>query len=378
MHCQDHVPGPSLRHPSQSWQGCKWSIDTICSNSEQLTNWITNHQRSCSGLLPKINEAQLRPPAPQSLPTWPRVLHDAAKLAGSIVWPVTAEMAENSPELANLRAAPSKPALDKRSSTGDVGTIAKPKKPFLKRGVGTRARITATQRKKYIPKGGFVLTVDVEQGAGVGGVQAQGENCPKQQPYTKYNSNLQDPQGVLQQEDSPAAVVVAAQGRTAGTASADEQAGLWQGLQSHGMTQHGEAAVHPASAALVHHPPYQNSWPQSASLLDPDGGAMEMQSRTELLLHSGSQAPPSHFMAGGAPQSAAPTGADPHRAQEVSGYRERKKAKMGAAQRTGAHPQHWESHAPMLMLDVVSWSHCKPLLEQHCIAGLVGYERGLL
>lgn len=227
-------------------------------------------------------------------------------------------MAENSPELANLRDLPSKPRLDPGSTKADFSTTARPKKPFLKRGVGTQARITATQRKKYVPKGGFVLTLEEEQGIGEEPPekdtdrQTQSTSIPAPQ-----ESNLQPLQASKVQQPgllaaaAPATDTIAPDSpRTHKNASrAARSVGSFRG-----------AADDSASTDAIQHSSQLNPWAQPESLLDPEGDTKEMHSQTEMLLGSVSTAL-GNTMAGALPRFPAPPGTNPNQAQEVSNSR---------------------------------------------------------
>lgn len=225
-------------------------------------------------------------------------------------------MAENSPELANLWDRP-----DSRSTKEGASDAAKPKKPFLKRGVGTQARITATQRKKYVPKGGFVLNLEAEQAAAEGPAHKSGSDRQIQPPPgpSPQVTSLQPQQASTAQQ--PGLLAAAAPATNDTTLARLSNHGLGAARAAH-LGGHSRAAAHdPASGDAADQSVCLDHWAKPDSLLDPEGDIMEMQSETEMLLGSKCDAVQDHAMAGILHRPPAPPGTDPSQAQEVSGCR---------------------------------------------------------
>ena len=297
----------------------------------------------------------LRTHALASKPSKPRQLESAARFRWS--WPcsileaATGVMAENSPELANLRVLPSKPRPDPRSSKLDVSGAARPKRPFLKRGVGTQARITATQRKKYVPKGGFVLNLEEEQDLSKGGPQKypdrQDQSSSAASPRTTQLQPVQTSK--VQRPGRFAAASPATDNTAHDNARTHEIAAL--GAAHFGRLSRGAAHV-PADADAAHHSLHPNSRAQPESLLDTEGDALEMQSETEMLLGSKCNAKTGLAMVGGPPCIPAAPSTDPIQAQEVSGCRvsrcmcQRPSNNYFVAQHISTH--HMQSHTALI------------------------------
>lgn len=289
------------------------------SNDETAGQRITNSERSSSF------RTTLRTHALDPKPSKPRELESAARERW--YWPcstlegATGVMAENSPELANLRDLPSKPRPDPRSSKTGVSGAARPKRPFLKRGVGTQARITATQRKKYVPKGGFVLNLDEEQGLSKEGPQ----KSPNRQ---EQSSSAAGPRTATLQPVQTSTVqrpgwLAAASPATDATAHDNARTCEIAALGAAHSENPSTGATHgPADADAAHHLFHPNSQAQPESLLDTDGDALEMHSETEMLLGSKCNATTGLAMVGGPPCVPASPSTDPIQAQEVSDRRE--------------------------------------------------------
>ncbi len=189
---------------------------------------------------------------------------------------------------------------------------AKPKKPFLKRGVGTQARITATQRKKYVPKGGFVLNLSDDPSPA--GHQSE-EQLQRQGNHAGFaateNASPGIPAGALREavESAPAGSLK------------ELQAYHRAGNSQEGLLQPTSKAVEiSAMTKADNHWTRQKQWQQNTPQLDPEGDIWEMQSQSEMVMN-GSSSSISNLTHPAIPTAslrfAAPSGCDALQAKEV-------------------------------------------------------------
>ena len=188
----------------------------------------------------------------------------------------------------------------------------KPKQPFLKRGVGTKARLTATQRKKYVPKGGFVIDAGGEESNSILAsvdMLAQ-DSTPNLTPQTRQ---LGQTSQIWSQQPPQAAA--AANITVDHQAQADGDMSTSSNSVSHNSAYPETAGMHTAKTLSVGFQPGQDDWQPDAEPLD---DVLEMQSQTELVMGKHKESLSNGGASAGKHSRPLPAGAHPLEAQEVT------------------------------------------------------------